>query len=349
MTHKLLIVDDELPNIRLLERLFRDDYYCLTATSGEEAIKLLDQHDVAVIITDQRMPQMTGIELLKRSADRRPHMVRILLTGYTDIEALVEAINGGLVYMYVSKPWNNKDLKLRVGRAVQHYEDNRRRHSLVAANERLAIRLKDMKLGVIRAIAGALKLKDEYSYLHGSRVGKCAAIIGETLGLSEELLADLTVAAFLHDLGALGTPEYILSKVDEFTSGELSMLQRHPARGAQILSCVPDLRDVADIIKYHHENYDGSGCSLGLVAEQIPLTSRIIRVASKYDLLTQPRDTTRALNHQEAVDELSKGAGKEYDARVVRVLSEIGLNDLSGASDLNAVRISPELITCAVN
>jgi len=112
---------------------------------------------------------------------------------------------------------------------------------------------------------------------------------------------------------------------------------------------VPDLRDVADIIKYHHENYDGSGCTLGLVAEQIPLTSRIIRVASKYDLLTQPRDTTRALNHQEAVDELSKGAGKEYDARVVRVLSEIGLQDLSGASALNAVRISPELITCAVN
>src|SRR5260370_29524093 len=230
--------------------------------------------------------------------------------------------------MYVSKPWSNEDLKLRVGRAVQHYEDNRRRHSLVAANERLAVRLKDMKLGAIRAIAGALKLKDEYSYLHGSRVGKCAVIIAETLGLSEELLADLTVAAFLHDLGALGTPEYILSKVDELTSGELSMLQRHPARGAQILSCVPDLRDVADTIKYHGENYDGSGCTLGLVAEQIPLTSRIIRVASEYDLLTQPRDTTRALNHREAVDELLKGAGKEYDARVVRVLSEIALNDL---------------------
>ncbi len=70
MTYKLLIVDDEMANIRLLERLFRDDYYCLTASSGEEAIKLLDQHDVAVIVTDQRMPQMTGIELLKRSADR---------------------------------------------------------------------------------------------------------------------------------------------------------------------------------------------------------------------------------------------------------------------------------------
>jgi response regulator RpfG family c-di-GMP phosphodiesterase len=349
MTYKLLIVDDESPNVRLLERLFRDDYYCLTASSGEEAIKLLDQHDVAVIVTDQRMPQMTGIELLKRSADRRPHMVRILLTGYTDIEALVEAINCGLVYMYVSKPWNNNDLKLRMSRAVEHYEDNKRRHSLVSANERLVLRLKDMKLGFIRAIAGALKLKDEYSYVHGLRVGKCAAIIGEKLGLNEELLTDLTAAAFLHDLGALGTQEEVLSKVGELTSSDLSMLQRHPERGAQILSCVPELRDVADIIRYHHENYDGSGYPLGLVAEQIPLTSRIIRVASKYDLLVQPRDTTQALNHQAAIDELLKGAGKEYDAQVVRVITQVGLNDLSDTQDLSAVLIRPELITCAIN
>src|SRR5204862_3213467 len=143
-TYKLLIVDDETANIRLLERLFREDYFCLTAPSGEEAMQLLDQHDIAVIISDQRMPQMTGLELLKRSADRRPHMVRILLTGYTDVEALVEAVNCGLVYMYVSKPWNNDDLKLRVARAVEHYENNKLQHSLVANNERLKARIKEM-------------------------------------------------------------------------------------------------------------------------------------------------------------------------------------------------------------
>lgn len=349
MTYKLLIVDDETANIRLLERLFRDDYYCLTASSAEEAIKLLDQHDVAVIVTDQRMPQMTGIELLKRSADTRPHMVRILLTGYTDIEALVEAINCGLVYMYVNKPWNNEDLKLRIGRAVEHYEDNKRRHSLVSANERLAMRLKDMKLGFIRTIAGALKLKDEYSYRHGSRTGKYAAIIGETLRLNEELLEDLFAAGFLHDLGALGTPDDVLSKVGELTSNELSMLQRHPARGAQILASVPELKDVADIIRYHGENYDGSGYPLGLIAEQIPLTARIIRVASKYDLLTQPRDITQALNHQAAVDELCKGVGKEYDAQVIRVINEVGLNNPSHTQELSAIPIAPELITCSVS
>ncbi len=104
MSYKILIVDDEMPNLRLLERLFRRDYYCLTASSGAEAIELLKQHDVAVVITDQRMPQMTGMELLKETSEMRPHMVRILLTGYTDVETLVEAINCGLIYMYVNKP-----------------------------------------------------------------------------------------------------------------------------------------------------------------------------------------------------------------------------------------------------
>src|ERR1700704_5456050 len=146
MTYKLLIVDDELANLRLLERLFRPDYYCLTASSGEDAIRLLSQHDVAILITDQRMPQMSGIDLLKRTAELRPHMARILLTGYTDVEALVEAINCGLVYMYISKPWSNDELKLKVGRAREHYESNKKQHSLTLANDRLQQRLKDIEM-----------------------------------------------------------------------------------------------------------------------------------------------------------------------------------------------------------
>jgi len=146
MKYKLLIVDDELPNLRLLERLFSRNFHCLTASSGADAIRLLEQHDVAILISDQRMPMMTGIELLKQTAKLRPHMVRILLTGYTDVEALVEAINSGLVYMYISKPWNNDELKLKVNRACEHYENNKKRHYLTLANERLLQRLKDIEM-----------------------------------------------------------------------------------------------------------------------------------------------------------------------------------------------------------
>jgi len=145
MSYKILVVDDEPSNLRVLERLFRHDYEVITAESGEEALLLLNDHDAALVITDQRMPTMTGVELLKRTADIRPHMVRIILTGYTDIETLVEAINSGLVYKYVTKPWNNEELCLTVTRALEHYETNKGRHELEMMNQRLTARLLEIQ------------------------------------------------------------------------------------------------------------------------------------------------------------------------------------------------------------
>jgi len=318
MTYKLLIVDDELPNIRLLERLFQHDYQCLTAASGEEAITLLDQHEVAVIITDQRMPQMTGIELLKRSADRRPHMVRILLTGYTDLEALVEAVNCGLVYMYVSKPWNNDDLKLRVSRAVEAYENNKRKHVLAANNERLTGRVKEMRVGLVRAMANILQMSDAYLCLHAVRVSRFAGLLGEKLGLSEQQLSDVAAASFLHDLGAVGNNGEIYS-----TQFDLFVPEQHAARGAEIISCIGEFKETADTVRYHYENFDGSGAPLGLIGDQIPLAARILRVAKEFDLLTSPRDADAALTHETALERLQQGAGREFDPVVVETFCEV--------------------------
>jgi DNA-binding NtrC family response regulator len=140
-----MVVDDEPANLRVLERLFRSDYEIVAANSGADALRLLQQHDVALIITDQRMPDITGIELLKRTASLRPHMVRIILTGYTDVETLVEAINSGHVYKYVTKPWNNEELRLTVSRALEHYETTKARHELEMSNQRLLARLKEIQ------------------------------------------------------------------------------------------------------------------------------------------------------------------------------------------------------------
>jgi len=145
MTYKILIVDDEPANLRSLARLFREQYQVLTAESGAEALKLLEQHDVALLITDQRMPVMTGIELLKKTASLRPRMVRMILTGYTDIEALVEAINCGQVYRYVTKPWNNDELRLTVKRAMEHFETNKKSCTLEHMNQRLISRIEEIQ------------------------------------------------------------------------------------------------------------------------------------------------------------------------------------------------------------
>jgi response regulator RpfG family c-di-GMP phosphodiesterase len=321
MTYKLLIVDDEVANLRLLERLFRQDYFCLTAPSGEEALRLLDQHDVAVIISDQRMPQMTGLELLKRSSDRRPHMVRILLTGYTDLEALVEAVNCGLVYMYISKPWNNEDLKLRVSRAVEHYENNKLEHALMANNERLTARIKEMRSDLVTALGRILQLQDHFLHSHAARVSKYAARVGERMGLSEELLSDMMAASFLHDLGTFGTAGNVYSSVSR--DENVSLMKNHAARAVEVVACVAELRDTADIIRYHYENFDGSGGPLGLIGEQIPLTARILRVAKSFDLLTGPRYEEQALSPESAMERIRRGSGKEYDPVVVQTFSNL--------------------------
>ena len=141
MTYKIMIVDDEPANLRTLLRLFRQEYQVITAESGAEALTLLQQHDVALMISDQRMPQMTGIELMKKAVEVRPQMVKILLTGYTDISALIESINSGLVYRYLTKPWNNDDLQLTVARALEHYEITKSNCLIAMENKRLRARL----------------------------------------------------------------------------------------------------------------------------------------------------------------------------------------------------------------
>ena len=145
MSHKILIVDDEPANLRSLSRLFREDFEVFPVGSGEEALDLLRQQDIALMITDQRMPGMTGIELLKKTVQLRPRMVRIILTGYTDVDALVDAINCGQVYRYVTKPWSNEELQLTVKRALEHYETNKNRYELALANERLVSRIREIQ------------------------------------------------------------------------------------------------------------------------------------------------------------------------------------------------------------
>jgi len=336
VTYKLLIVDDELANLRLLDRLFSKDYYCLTASSAADAIDLLNQHDVAILITDQRMPNMTGIELLKQTAQLRPHMVRILLTGYTDAEALVEAINCGLVHLYLTKPWNNSDLKIKVRRAVEQYENNRKQHAMQVANERLQARLREMKRGFAYALAEALRAKDDYCGERAARVSEHAALIASRMTMTDEDREDLLIAASLHNLGHIGTPDMLLH-CEPVTAADQPVFQAYAERGARILGAAPELRNAADIVRFHHENFDGSGYPRGLTGEQIPLGSRIIRVALAYDLLTRPKSPSVGISHDQAVVCLRERAGEECDPRVLEMLVEL---DLAGGEGAEAASVA---------
>lgn len=330
MTYKLLIVDDELANLRLLERLFSHEFQCLTASSGIEAIRLLERHDIAILITDQRMPMMTGIELLKRTAAIRPHMVRILLTGYTDVEALVEAINSGLVYMYITKPWNNEDLKLRVNRACEHYQNNKNRQALAGGNRRLVQRLDDIKLSVVSALSEMLRIRDAYAYDHALRVRTYAMTIAGKIGVGDDQAQELSIAALLHHI----------NRIDTFRKGTALMRESPLEQRAQaqceaevkLLNAIPELANVAEIISCNSENFDGSGSPRGLEGEQIPLVGRILRLADEYDQMVLPK-ANAPMTHDEVMRFLIQRSGKQFDPVLLEVLSKLLPHELRGSDD----------------
>ena len=139
--HNLLLVDDEPDILRTLTLTFGSEYEVFTARSGLEALEILEKQDIALIISDQRMPEMMGVELLQKAIIVKPYAIRIILTGYTDTAALIEAINKGHIYQYVNKPWDRQDLKVIVKRALESYEltleNQRLLQELQAANDRL--------------------------------------------------------------------------------------------------------------------------------------------------------------------------------------------------------------------
>jgi response regulator RpfG family c-di-GMP phosphodiesterase len=323
MSYKILIVDDEAANLRVLERLFRRQYEIVGAVSGAEALELLRVHDIALIISDQRMPGMTGIEFLKRAAELRPHTVRIILTGYTDVNALVEAINSGIVYKYVTKPWINEDLQQTVNRALQHYETIKNQYELRQQNERLRSRLKATRESFVRVVADMLDLKDPHAQGHARRTRSYAAAIGEGFNLEPEELEQLSLAAFLHEAANINIPNNILYKTTALTSEERRIVEHNFERGLQLLAGVPDLEEVASVIRYYHEQWDGNGYPKGLSGEQIPLHARIIAVADAYDEMTTRHPLKPDLTHNEAIEQLQSGAGKKFDPEVIRVFCRL--------------------------
>lgn len=320
MRHKILLVDDEEANVRLLKRVLSDEYDTVEALSGQEGLNLLKEHDISLIITDQRMPGMTGVQLLKESLAVRPEAMRILLTGYTDVQALIDAINSGHVYKYVPKPWDRDELKVTVKRAIETYELKQRNTQLVTDLTGALSQLEEVSLGTIRALADALDAKCDYTSGHSLRVSQYALLIGKNMGLTPEELRDLELGGILHDIGKIGVPESILWKPAKLSPEETAIMAEHPVKSAQIIGDLPSLQKAKRFVMHHHEFMDGSGYPDKLVGDAIPLGARIILVADAYDAMTSDRPYRNAIGHQRAIQELKKCAGRQFDPKIVDVL-----------------------------
>jgi len=350
--HRLLFVDDEENILKSLNRLFIDEgYEIMTSTSGEEALEKLNGEQVSLVISDQRMPGMQGLELLSRIKEISPDTIGILLTGYTDIKAAVGAINSGAVYKYVEKPWDDEQCKLTVKRALEQYDliqRNQRLTNIVREQnkelkylnenlqerveertqevlqknvqlEELNVQLKKNFIDTIKVFAGLVEMRDEYIGGHSKRVAATSKALAKTYRLSDGDIFDIEVAALLHDLGKIGLKDNVLSasNISLSDKGNQEVQEQHAVMGQMSLLGIDGLEKVAEMIRHHHENYNGTGVPDQLKGEEIPLGSRIIAVADTFDGLRFRQNAQKSFTEEVVYSSLQKLAGTRLDPDVL--------------------------------
>lgn len=330
--YTVLVVDDEVDNVDLLRRTLRKEYEVLCATSAFEALDLLasTKKEIALIISDQRMPGMTGTEFMARTRETHPWANRILLTGYSDINAMIDGINKCELYQYITKPWEPTELKTVVSTAIENYALTLKKYSLLEELRRLIYT-------TVQAVSEALDEKDTYTHGHSKRVTLYALILGRAMNLDNNTLERLHLAGLLHDIGKIGTPDRILNKPGGLTHEEFDTIKEHPGKGREILQDIRQLRDIACWLRSHHEKYDGTGYPDGLKGDEIPLPARILSVADTYDAMTSDRSYRKGLPHETAVQEIKRCSNTQFDPMIVDIFlkKESFFKEAKDTSDTN--------------
>jgi response regulator RpfG family c-di-GMP phosphodiesterase len=343
--HSVLFVDDEVNILKALQRLLRSEpVEVLTANRPSEAFELIERYQPQVIVTDQRMPEMSGVDFLSSVRDQNADIIRMMMTGFTDMTIAVEAINRGEIFRLITKPWNDEELKATLRQAFDHFDlkaeikrlnqvTREQNFKLQDMNKNLEVKVRDRTrqldgknqelrtayIQTIRALAEAIDAKDAYTRGHSERVAVYSSRLGHQMGLRKELIERIYFAGLLHDVGKIGIPDAIITKPSRLNHEEYEEIKKHPEIGAKILEPVEFLHSIVPCVRHHHEWFDGSqsGYPSRLAGDQIPLPSRVIVVADTVEAMTSDRPYRKALPIDVVVTELHKYSGSQFDPVVV--------------------------------
>lgn len=350
-TQTVLFVDDEVNILKALQRLMRSEPVNVVCSSrATEALELLEKSGAQVVVSDQRMPEMSGVDFLSQVRERRPDVVRMMLTGYTEMEIAVEAINRGEIYRLITKPWNDDELRATIRQAFDHADLKGEIRRLNQVTREQNFKLQDMNhnleskvrertkqladkhtelrnayVQTIGALANAVDAKDTYTRGHSERVGVYASKIAREMGFTKEFIERVYIVGLLHDVGKIGVRDAVITKPDRLTPEEFEEIKAHPEIGAKILEPVDFLADVAPCVRHHHEWFDGSdrGYPWRLRGEMIPLPSRIILVADTVEAMTSDRPYRKAMPLEVVCSELDKYSGSQFDPVCTRACLRI--------------------------
>jgi putative nucleotidyltransferase with HDIG domain len=345
----LLICDDEEISKYLREQLvFKAGYLVSFESSGQAGLEVFKQNSFDLVITSFGMSDFNATGLIGGFKKIEPTCVIITFLKDSDPEVLRDLFKSG-VYDYICSPINAERLSFLVKKGIEL-------HSLMVANNRSIYGLKETNVALekqntllakrieestrnltrlyedlrstymrtIKVLAQAIDARDHYTHSHSENVAKYAVAIAEEMGLSAKEIETIGEACELHDLGKIGIEDNILTKTTSLTQTEWAQIKRHPLIGAQILGPLTFLNDVIELIRQHHEHYDGGGYPEGRRGEDIILGARIIHLADAYESMRSARSYRKIpLSKEEAIAEIQRNSGTQFDPKPVEAFLKI--------------------------
>ena len=341
--HNILLVDDEeIVLIALRDTLAREGYQVATAANALDALKLLKEQAFSVVISDQQMPMLTGLEFLAQVKLLQPDTTRILITAVLNLATVIDAINKGEIYRFIVKPWLREELLVTVKNAVQRYDLICKNQMLQVATMSMNEKLTKVNLALEQQVARVAEQNQQLEQFNhalnenlqrsvqlclrtmqtfyptlGSqarRVFELCRAMAEGLNLPPEQRQTLEIAAWLHDIGLMGVPRQLIKRWEKspasLSSAEMAIVQQHPVLGQELASFADHLCEVGPVIRGHHERFDGQGYPDKLREEQIPWLARLLAVAVAYAESHQDGETT--------IERIKLGKGTLFDPEAVK-------------------------------
>jgi response regulator RpfG family c-di-GMP phosphodiesterase len=335
---KSVLIIDDAPTIRKrLCEILSPHYVCDEAGSAESALVKIREKKFSVVLSDIALPAMSGVEMIPHVKRFSPHSVVVLFSGKLSAEYAVSALRAG-AFDYLTKPLHAEEILAVVERAAEHFE-------LRELNERYQYHLEELVAKrtaeldkalelvessyriTLKALVQALETRDFETHGHSERVVTFSLRLGYELGLDKDALRDLELGALLHDIGKIGVPDAILRKPAALNEEEWYKMRLHPIHGQRILRNIPFLEGAARVVSQHHEKWDGTGYPVGLRGAEIDIGARIFAVVDAFDAMISNRVYRRGRSYEDALAELERCAGTQFDPEIVEAFKNVPRED----------------------
>jgi putative two-component system response regulator len=335
----ILVVDDDSKVLEYVTLLLKSHQYSVVGCKGaDEAMEQLEENPVAVVVTDIRMPNISGIELLATIHEYCPEMPVILMTGYAELDTAIEAIDKG-AFQFIKKPFRSETLVRAVEKAMKYFRliEQEKNYKTTLENTvlqktrelaEIAIMANNMSIEVIQRLSAVAEFRDAYTGAHTSRIGLYSKKIAEVMNMNKDFIEEIATASSLHDIGKIGISDNILLKKGPLTREEFTIMKEHTTIGSKILmnSSHPMIQMANSIALNHHERWNGGGYPQGLQRKEIPIEARIVKLVDEYDALRSERPYKKSLSHEETFRVLTEGDGRSdpehFDPEVLGVFKE---------------------------